>query len=250
MLTSRRTHGFTLIELLVVIAIICILAALLFPAYAGARAKSRQTACSSNLRQIGLAMTQYLQDYDEQYPPSMSVLAWDNQPEQNQYLYGIPGMLNPYLKSWAVWLCPSDTSVQPQPIGVTGSYWPNAYLTGWCNMQYYNACGSTLCDAKPIKINTIPYPSTTAIMCDGGGWGYLLDPFRHCTTWGGNSTSCLSNERHQGGNNYLLTDGHVKWITPALFTSTSDDYTGARVEQTSCWFSYARNDGAHIWFKP
>ncbi|MFA4044255.1 MAG: hypothetical protein HZRFUVUK_001041, partial [Candidatus Fervidibacterota bacterium] len=69
---KRRMHrGFTLIELLVVIAIIAILAAILFPVFARAREKARQASCQSNLKQIGLAIFQYAQDYDERLP-----LAW------------------------------------------------------------------------------------------------------------------------------------------------------------------------------
>ena len=64
----QRRRGFTLIELLVVIAIIAILAAILFPVFAQARDKARQAACQSNLKQLGNAVSMYLQDYDETYP--------------------------------------------------------------------------------------------------------------------------------------------------------------------------------------
>jgi prepilin-type N-terminal cleavage/methylation domain-containing protein len=63
-----RRNGFTLIELLVVIAIIAILAAILFPVFAQAREKARQTQCLSNMRQMGLAVQMYLQDFDERFP--------------------------------------------------------------------------------------------------------------------------------------------------------------------------------------
>src|SRR2546427_4281930 len=69
----RTRHGFTLIELLVVIAIIAILAAILFPVFAQARQKARQTVCISNVKQIGLAMMMYTQDYDE----TLTLDAWD-----------------------------------------------------------------------------------------------------------------------------------------------------------------------------
>lgn len=65
-----RRHGFTLIELLVVIAIIAILAAILFPVFAKAREKARQSSCLSNLKQINVAILSYVQDFDEMFPIS------------------------------------------------------------------------------------------------------------------------------------------------------------------------------------
>jgi len=107
--TVRNRKAFTLIELLVVIAIIAILAAILFPVFATAREKARQASCSSNMKQLGLAALQYVQDYDESYPQgSCMALAI---PGNDYYNYGMgwAGQLYPYLKSRGVFVCPSDT---------------------------------------------------------------------------------------------------------------------------------------------
>src|ERR1700722_2847408 len=103
----KRRNGFTLIELLVVIAIIAILAAILFPVFAKAREKARQTSCASNEKQLGLAFLQYTQDYDETTicGSSLNSLTW--------YIcggIGWAGPLYPYIKSQAVFACPDDTT--------------------------------------------------------------------------------------------------------------------------------------------
>src|SRR5579862_8014391 len=98
-MNKMRSYGFTLIELLVVIAIIAILAAILFPVFAKVREKARQTSCASNLKQIGLAISQYIQDYDEKYPESRHCDAnWT--PWQSQILT--------YIKSASVFRCPDN----------------------------------------------------------------------------------------------------------------------------------------------
>src|SRR5579884_3460810 len=93
---QARRRAFTLIELLVVIAIIAILAAILFPVFAQAREKARQISCASNLDQIGLAVLQYTQDYDERFPT-----CWAK---------GFPGdadwYVQPYMKDLNVLFCP------------------------------------------------------------------------------------------------------------------------------------------------
>src|SRR5437016_6241142 len=106
----RRTarKGFTLIELLVVIAIIAILAAILFPVFAQAREKARQTSCLSNTKQMGLAFQMYAQDYDETwaFTTFYDVFKSDNTPTG-----GDPWVTTtqPYIKNWQVLVCPSDS---------------------------------------------------------------------------------------------------------------------------------------------
>src|SRR5436190_12911291 len=109
-----RYSAFTLIELLVVIAIIAILAAILFPVFAQAREKARQAACMSNLRQIGMAFAQYVQDYDERLPDRRDLKlslpggfrpwapAW---PPSDPRAGWAAIVLNPYIKSFGVWSC-------------------------------------------------------------------------------------------------------------------------------------------------
>ncbi len=111
-LTNRPAvrNGFTLIELLVVIAIIAILAAILFPVFAQARAKARQAACLSNMKQLGLAVMQYTQDYDgvivpaqiSYAPPSSSIVSW-------------PTLVYPYVKSAGIFVCPSANDALFRP---------------------------------------------------------------------------------------------------------------------------------------
>ena len=117
--------AFTLIELLVVIAIIAILAAILFPVFAQARAKARQTACLSNMKQIGTAVMMYVQDYDETYPPSQvnvpppapagAVISW-------------PSLIFPYVKNEGVFVCPDgetglkSVTLTSRGTTTTGSY--------------------------------------------------------------------------------------------------------------------------------
>ncbi len=111
-LSTRRSstdahRAFTLIELLVVIGIIAILAAILFPVFAKAREKARQAACQSNLKQIGIGLVMYAQDYDETYPAAASYGTVNTQ---------IPQQVAPYVQrvasfsgnSSGIWLCPSD----------------------------------------------------------------------------------------------------------------------------------------------
>ena len=146
-------RGFTLIELLVVIAIIAILAAILFPVFAQAREKARQTSCSSNLKQIGTAMLMYVQDYDETYPnrrfepfdPSDNNLRYDD--------HSLRSVIQPYVKNWDVFVC-------PQAVARDGNALPQQNL----NTSYlYNG----VVMYRPIA--AIPEPATLLLVGIGAG---------------------------------------------------------------------------------
>src|SRR5690606_38678724 len=101
---SRRV-GFTLIELLVVIAIIAILAAILFPVFARARENARRTSCLSNMKQLGLGIMQYVQDYDETYPMALNYYSSASGDERTWV-----SEIQPYIKSTQGFFCPSSSS--------------------------------------------------------------------------------------------------------------------------------------------
>ena len=118
-LLSRARRGFTLIELLVVVAIIAILAAILFPVFAQARAKARQTVCLSNLHQIGMAGRMYMNDYDN-HPPAPGTNSdpqclWGSGFRAADDPKSVPFLMTPYTKSREIWWCPSAVQVKDAP---------------------------------------------------------------------------------------------------------------------------------------
>ncbi len=126
-------RGFTLIELLVVITIIAILAAILFPVFARAKAAAKQTACISNLKQIGTAMTLYMGDNDDIFPYAVDASdkfdpnIWASQPAfqaQIPFMLELPDALQPYTKSREVFHCPSDTGTR-----ILDNHFPDPFVS-------------------------------------------------------------------------------------------------------------------------
>ncbi len=126
---NGQRNAFTLIELLVVIAIIAILAAILFPVFGRARENARRSSCQSNLKQIGLGVLQYVQDYDERYPMYRIDSAITGQ--RSTWF----AQAQPYLKSTQIFKCPSD----PDETLSGGTYWMPAGIMPYHVSYGYSA---------------------------------------------------------------------------------------------------------------
>ena len=141
----RKSKGFTLIELLVVIAIIALLAAILFPVFAQAREKARQSVCTQNLKQFMGAILMYAQDSDESMPLSwkisaqVGVAAAKNGGVQQQGLYVL---LQPYVKSYDLFKCPDDKGVQSDTFPLSVGAAPNV-TTVPKGTTYFDAYGQS-----------------------------------------------------------------------------------------------------------
>ena len=192
--TPPRRAGFTLIELLIVIAIIAILAGLLFPVFAEARSKARQTTCANNLHQIGLAIAMYREDWGYYVPASLGPRVW------MEVARGKQGLIDPYLRNEAVRQCPSRRIP-------TARY----CINGWYGTVYGHS--ETSPQGQPDA--KVPRPATTLIVwehqvpfafCNRGQRGGSADepdPAQGISHW---------DSSHTGGFNALWCDGHVKWM--------------------------------------
>jgi len=260
-------RGFTLIELLVVIAIIAILAAILSPVFAKVREKARQTTCVNNEKQIGLAVLQYVGDYDEAYP-----LIWFN--------YPTPGsggtttewstVVQPYIKSGnllttggggerhGVWVCPSQPDAEQ-----ANNYHVREDLFRGDYCQPGTSTWAGLCDSGTL--NTVDKPAQKIFLFEGGsaglgpspayttdsnqpeafmdwwyGWGWkddLAPSHGDCDLKTGvagywDSCNAYPRYRHNGVSNFLYCDGHVKAIHKGQLDYCRDVFIGLMDESS------------------
>jgi prepilin-type N-terminal cleavage/methylation domain-containing protein/prepilin-type processing-associated H-X9-DG protein len=226
---TPKPLGFTLIELLVVIAIIAILAAILFPVFAQAREKARQTTCLSNLKQIGIGFEMYKQDYDGIYPINRERTDADPPTSDAEETIAWPELIEPYIKNGkvmntdgtvsytqGVYHCPSDTGTVVGP-----SYAINAWLEFGFAESGMNKPAETIVLAEkrgdieeehfvwwlspwptwPVAQNT-PIDATEEILNNIKGGSPE-----------GEHEVGLQTRRHSRGANWLYADSHVKWTS-------------------------------------
>jgi prepilin-type N-terminal cleavage/methylation domain-containing protein/prepilin-type processing-associated H-X9-DG protein len=227
---SVGRRGFTLIELLVVIAIIAILAAILFPVFGRARENARRSSCSSNMKQLGLGLMQYTQDYDEKYPCGLPVNDWKG--------VGWGGQTAPYLKSRQIFVCPSNaaggtgnTATAGTPVGYAINRFMAAANLAAIEETARNVMLSEVVTNANVNLESpteagdykspadfgdniiTAGPNLNGVCCGGDGTYHATGPYFDAAQT--NADATRNKARHFDGANFLLADGHVKWYKGA-----------------------------------
>jgi len=199
-----RRLGFTLIELLVVVAIISVLAAILFPVFARARENARRASCMSNMKQIGLAVMQYTQDYDERYPQLQANALPYTTPDSTGHK-SVYAMLYPYTKSYELLAC---TNAPDQTGGYAPDYAAHDAGSYPLNTMIFNSAG--------VSMAAVSQPAARVMIDEIGKVERVVRSYPTYSSpgyvnWLGTPESAPVDQNHFDGGNLLFADGHVKW---------------------------------------
>lgn len=212
-LQMSHRRGFTLIELLVVIAIIAILAAILFPVFARAREKARQTSCLSNVKELSLAVRMYTDDYDETLPPSEFYV---DTPDGRQ-IWTWHTLVYPYVKNAEIYVCPSRRASGGRPLQTLGGYdakHSRAYANYAYNCRYlqrvhgWKIYQHNKRERGGLPLSWVTEPAQTIMLGEAAD---ISDQY-----WNGVQIRATGGWEpapiHNGGANLGFVDGHAKWM--------------------------------------
>jgi prepilin-type N-terminal cleavage/methylation domain-containing protein len=195
-------RGFTLIELLVVIAIIAILAAILFPVFAQAREKARQTSCLNNMKQLGLGFKMYLDNWDDTFPglgQFNEKIGWIW--ATDHYKIDVTkGAIFPYVKSVGVYRCPSDAAPGQEKANSP------TFLSYSMSSQYLQSDGSMISEAdisEPSETILLMEESDASALNAGLNDGYFVADL---------SSHDYNTDRHTSGGMFTFADSHAKYM--------------------------------------
>ena len=218
--TNPSRNGFTLVELLVVIAIVAVLASILFSVFVGAKENARRTSCQSNLKQMTLAMAQYVQDNNGVYPVAGSLGVEDGQQKFMCWQY----VIYPYVQEQQVYYCPSTKGDDFESVGFhQKEIWEKLVYTSYSfndlrlNGDWHLVSRGKSLD-KGVRQSDLLSPSTVWVNKDNGYWRATGEYGMECPDCQESRLSCGTDLNasgiHSGGGNYTFADGHLKWLKP------------------------------------
>ncbi|MBI2302236.1 MAG: DUF1559 domain-containing protein [Armatimonadetes bacterium] len=231
---ARRRVAYTLTELAILLAVVVLLAGILLPSFRRARANARRASCASNMKQIGLAVLMYEQDYDERVPAP-----WRGLDSRFGQAYTWRAMIYPYMRNQQILFCPDqqgDETHRWDPQLFSRDEWK-----GWSSYganvlhsppgpptEYFN--DKVVLDPTQPRRQTVrgliavAAPAETLMLGETAGLPWIEAPWQDghfglAEIESGDGG--IVTRRHRGQANYVYADGHARWLEPGKVKCTS-----------------------------